>query len=117
MSVSFRTGQVLLTLLGVLCSLIAVSVFFVPDPFEPDAQALIGTFGAGMGVLVIALATVGLGSRQAWPWLVLWALPAFFISHVVLLGTIAPDAGFAMVAAVALFLTRPRREPAGLATA
>ncbi len=117
MSRSFRTGQVLLAVLGLLCTLIAISVFFVPDPFEPDAQALIGTFGTGMGLMVVALATVGLGSRQTWPWLVLWALPAFFASHVALLGTLAPDGVFALIAAGALVLTRPRNAEAGLAAA
>ena len=87
MSRSARVGQAVLVLLGVLCTVIALSVFFVPDPFEPDAQALIGTFGAGMGLLVLVLATAGLASGQRWPWLALWLLPVFFLSHVALIGT------------------------------
>lgn len=108
MSRSARVGQAVLVLLGVLCTLIAISVFFVPDGFEPDAQALVGTFGAGMGLLVLMLATLGLASGQRWPWLALWLLPVFFLSHVALIGTLLPDGVFAVIAAAALVATRPR---------
>ncbi len=107
MSRSARVGQAVLVLFGVLCTVIALSVFFVPDPFEPDAQALIGTFGAGMGLLVLMLATLGLASGQRWPWLALWLLPAFFLSHVALIGTVLPDGVFAVISVVALLATRP----------
>ncbi len=107
MSRSARVGQAVLVLFGVLCTVIALSVFFVPDPFEPDAQALIGTFGAGMGLLVLVLATAGLASGQRWPWLALWLLPVFFLSHVALIGTLLPDGVFTVIAVAALLATRP----------
>jgi hypothetical protein len=108
MSARFTAGRVVLVLLGVLSAVIAISVYAPgDDPFEPDAQALIATFGAAFGVLVVTLATAGLGSRQRWPWLALWTLPAFLVSHIVLLGTWVPDGVLAVLAVAALLATRP----------
>ncbi len=109
MSRSARVGQVVLALLGLLSAVIAVSVYAPMDePFEPDAQATIATFGVAFGVLVIVLATVGLASRQLWAWGALWVLPAFLVSHVFLLGTILPDGVLAALATAALAVTRPQ---------
>jgi hypothetical protein len=109
MSRSARTGQVVLVLLGLLSTVIAVSVYApMDDPFEPDAQAMIATFGAAFGVLVVVLATAGLSSRQRWAWGALWVLPAFLVSHVLLLGTLLPDGVLAAVAVGALTVTCPR---------
>jgi hypothetical protein len=109
MSRSARVGQVVLVLLGVLCAVIAVSVYApMEEPFEPDAQALVATFGVGFGALVVVLATAGLGSRQAWAWGALWVLPVFLASHVLLLGTVLPDGVLMVVAVAALAATRTR---------
>jgi peptidoglycan/LPS O-acetylase OafA/YrhL len=107
MSARFKVGRIVLVLLGVLSAVIAVSVYApVDDPFEPDARALIATFGVAFGVLVVVLATAGLASRQTWPWLALWTLPVFLVSHIVLLGTWVPDGVLAVVAVAALLATR-----------
>ena len=109
MSRSARVGQVVLVLLGLLSTVIAVSVYApMDDPFEPDAQAMIATFGAAFGVLVVVLATAGLSSRQRWAWAGLWVVPTFLVSHVLLLGTQLPDGVLAAVAVAALTVTRPR---------
>ena len=109
MSRSARAGQIVLVLLGLLSAVIAVSVYAPMDePFEPDARALIATFGAAFGVLVVILATAGLASRQRGAWGALWVLPAFLVSHVVLLGTLLPDGPLAAVAVAALAATRPQ---------
>lgn len=109
MSRSARAGQVVLVLLGLLSTVIAVSVYApMDDPFESDAQAMIATFGAAFGALVVVLATVGLSSRQRWAWGALWVVPAFLVSHVVLLGTLLPDGVLAVVAVAALAVTRPQ---------
>lgn len=109
MSRSARAGQVVLVLLGLLSAVIAVSVYAPMDePFEPDAQALIATFGVAFGVLVVVLATTGLASRQLWAWGALWVLPAFLASHVFLLGTLLPDGVLAAFAVAALAFTRPQ---------
>lgn len=109
MSRSARAGQVVLVLLGALSVVIASSVYApMEEPFEPDAQALVASFGVAFGVLVVVLATAGLGSRQAWAWRALWVLPAFLASHVVLLGTLLPDGVLAVVAVAALVATRPQ---------
>ena len=102
-----RAGQVVLALLGLLSIVIAVSVYGAPDPFEPDAQLLIATFGTAFGLTVVALAVAGLNAGQRWAWLTLWVLPAFFVSHVVLLGTLLPDGILALVSVAALMVARP----------
>lgn len=107
MNRSSRAGQVVLALLGLLSIVIALSVYGAPDPFESDAQALIASFGAGFGVMVVMLAVAGLNAGQTWAWLVLWILPVFFISHVVLVGTLLPDGAFAVVSVLSLVATRP----------
>ena len=112
MSIQARAGQVVLTLLGLLCGVIAVSVYFVPDPFDPDSQALIATFGAGFGAFVVILAAVGLSRHPGMAWPALWILPVFFVSHVALLGTWLPDGIFFLVACGALAATAPARTPA-----
>lgn len=109
MSRSARVGQVILVLLGLLSAVFAVSVYApMEEPFEPDAQALIATFGVAFGVLVGVLATAGLASRQSWAWGALWVLPAFLVSHVFLLGTLLPDGVLAALAVAALAVTRPQ---------
>ena len=105
-----RLGQVVLVLLGLLCAVIAVSVHFVPDPFDEDATALISTFGVTMGLLVMVLAIAGLNSGSRWAWAALWVLPVFFASHAGLLGIWVPDAVLLVVAAAALLVARPRVE-------
>lgn len=112
MSRTARLAQSVLVLFGVVCAVVSASVYAQPDPFEPDAQALISTFGVGMGVLVVALAVWGLDGRDPWAWAALWVLPAFFVAHVALLGTWLPDGVFAAVAVAALLVTRPSRVPA-----
>ncbi len=114
MSRSARAGQVTLTLIGILATVIALSVYAPSDdPFEPSAQVLIATFGAGFGLFVVALAVAGLNSGLTWPWLALWVLPAFLISHVALLGTVVPDAILAAIAMAALAASRPTRDVRG----
>lgn len=69
MSRSARAGQVLLVLLGLLCCVVASSVYApVEEPFESDAQGLIATFGVGFGLFVVLLAVAGLNARQRWAW-------------------------------------------------
>lgn len=110
MSRSARIGQVVLVLLGVLSAVIAVSVYApMEDPFEPDAQAMIASFGVAFGLLVVVLGTAGLASRQGWAWGALWVLPAFLASHVFLLGTLLPDGVLTIVAIAALAVTRPQQ--------
>lgn len=110
MSKGTRVCQLVLTVLGVVCTLIAVSVWFVPkdERFDHDANALISTFGAGLGLFVIICANVGLSRGDRSAWLALWVLPAFFASHVVLLGTWVPDGVFLVVSAACLLGCRPR---------
>ena len=109
MSRSGRFGQVVLALLGVVCVLVAVSVWFVPEAerFERDALVLVSTFGAGMGVMAVVLAVLGLTPGERGAWLALWVLPVFFAAHLALLGTWLPDAPFLVLSVAALAATRP----------
>ena len=109
MSATARAGQALLALFGLMCIVFSASVYAAEDPFPSDANALIATWGVGMGVLIIVLATAGLRSGQMWPWLALWVMPAFFAAHVALLGTWIPDGVLLALSVVALAATRPGR--------
>lgn len=82
------------------------------DAFPDDANALIASAGFALGILVIALATVGIDSGERWAWLALWVLPAFFLAHAILLGTWIPDGVLAALSVVALIVSRPRYETA-----
>jgi hypothetical protein len=110
MSVVVRVAQGLLVVLGGLVALITASVYADTGStrFPDDANALVATSGIGLGVLVVVLATAGIASGERWAWLALWVLPAYLIAHVALLGTWVPDAVLAVLAVVALVLTRPR---------
>lgn len=109
MSPLARAGQVILVLFGLINIVFSASVYAPSDdPFPDDANALIATWGVGMGIFVIVLATAGLASRQQWPWLALWVGPAFLVAHVVLLGVWIPDAVLAVIVSAALLATRPR---------
>ena len=79
------------------------------DPFEPDAQVMIATFGVGMAVLTAVLARTALRDGQRWAWAVLWVWPVFFVAHLIGLGTYVPDGVLALVTAAALLAARPRR--------
>lgn len=105
-----RAAQVLMVAFGLLTIVFYSSVYADSsgDAFPDDANALIATGGAALGVLVIALATAGLNSGERWAWLALWVLPVFFVAHATLLGTWVPDGVFAVASAVALVVTRPR---------
>ena len=105
---STRLGQAVLVLFGVLCAVISGSVYAAPDPFPADANALIATFGIAFGALVVVLAALGLSSGHPWAWQALWILPVFFVSHVLLLGTLLPDGAFLLLSVAALALSRPR---------
>lgn len=105
-----RAAQVFMVAVGLLTIVFYSSVYAATggDAFPDDANALIVTGGAALGVLVIALATAGINSGERWAWLALWVLPAFFLAHAVLLGTWIPDGVFAALSVVSLLTTRPR---------
>jgi hypothetical protein len=110
MTTTQRAAQVFMVGFGLLTIVFYSSVYAATgdDAFPDDANALIATGGAALGVLVIALATAGLNSGERWAWLALWVLPVFFVAHAVLLGTWIPDGVFAVIAVAALLTTRPR---------
>lgn len=105
-----RAAQTLMVIFGLLTIVFYASVYAAPgaDAFPSDANALIVTGGAALGVLVIALATAGINSGERWAWLALWVLPTFFVAHAALLGTWLPDGAFAVLSTMALIVTRPR---------
>lgn len=105
-----RAAQVFIVIFGLLTIVFYSSVYAATGDaaFPDDANALIATGGAALGVLVIALATAGINSGERWAWLALWVLPAFFIAHAVLLGTWVPDGVFAVISVAALVVARPR---------
>lgn len=109
-----RAAQVLMGILGLLTIVFYSSVYAATgsDAFPRDANALIATGGAALGILVIALATAGINSGELWAWLALWVLPVFFFAHAVLLGTWLPDGVFTVASIAALILTRPRYDRA-----
>ena len=99
-----------LTAIAVLSGVIAVSVNApMEDQFEHDARVLITSFGLGMALLSVVVALVPFRRGEQWAWLALWVWPAFFVSHVALLGTVLPDGLFAVVTAGALLLAGPSR--------
>lgn len=110
MTATQRAAQALMALFGLLTIVFYSSVYAATgaDAFSDDANALIATGGAALGVLVITLATAGISSGERWAWLALWALPAFFLAHALLLGTWIPDGAFAALSVIALLITRPR---------
>ena len=105
-----RLAQGTMVVFGLLTIVFYSSVYAATgaDAFDDDANALIATGGAALGVLVIALATAGISSGERWAWLALWVLPVFFLGHAVLLGTWIPDGVFAVISVLALIVTRPR---------
>lgn len=84
-----------------------LSIWFVDDPFPYAANVLITTFAAGMTILAVSALVLLFRDGNRVAWFGLWAYPAFFVSHVALLGTFVPDLVFAVVAAGALALTWP----------
>lgn len=110
MTATHRVAQGLMVVCGLLTIVFYSSVYAAagPDAFPDDANALIATAGVALGVLVIALATVGIASGERWAWLALWVLPGFFLAHAVLLGTWIPDGVLAALSVMALIRTMPR---------
>lgn len=110
MTTAQRVAQGLMVIFGLLTIVFYSSVYAATgkDAFDDDANALIATAGVALGVLVIALATVGIDSGERWAWLALWVLPAFFLAHAILLGTWIPDGVLAALSVLALVVTRPR---------
>jgi hypothetical protein len=102
-----RAGQVFLVLFGLITIVFMASVYASDDPFPSDANALIASAGVSLGVVYIALATVGLASRQMWAWATLWIGPALMAAHVALLGIWIPDGVFFVLLILALIATKP----------
>jgi hypothetical protein len=103
-----RVGQILLTVLLVLCALVAISTAFSDDPFPSAAVVLIASFGvlaAAFGLVTVWSVGTSRAARAA-----VWALPVFFIVHVAALGTWIPDALFAVAAAIGALLAQPGRD-------
>jgi hypothetical protein len=112
-----RAAQAALAVFGLLIVVVLASVYAPTDapgeaPFPEDARHLVATAGVALGVLVVALATAGISSGERWAWLALWVLPAFFLSHCLLLGTWLPDGVFLALSVLALVVTRPRYDRA-----
>lgn len=84
-------------LFSLMNALFSVSVFFVEDPFERDAQVLISTFGVGMAVFSL-FHVAGLWRGSKLSWIALWAWPLFFIVQIVGIGHAMPTLVFALVA-------------------
>lgn len=105
-----RAAQGLMVVFGLMMIVFLSSVYADSSAarFPDDANALIATAGVTLGILVIALATAGISSGERWAWAALWVLPAFFLSHCILLGTWIPDGVLAVLSVVALVVTRPR---------
>lgn len=105
-----RVAQGLFVVFGLLTIIFYSSVYAARgnDRFPDDANALIATAGAALGILLISLATAGINSGERWAWLALWVVPAFFLGHAILLGTWVPDGVFAALSVVALIVARPR---------
>lgn len=61
-----RAAQALMVALGLLTIVFYSSVYAATgvDAFPDDANALIATGGAALGVLVVALATAGISSGE-----------------------------------------------------
>ena len=110
------TSLIVLGLVALVTFVIGgLSPWFVDgDPTFPyAAKVLISTFAAGMTVLAIGAMTLVYRDGNRLAWYSLWAYPAFFISHVLMLGTYVPDLVLAVVAAAALALGLARTTPAG----
>lgn len=103
-------AAVVIAVVSVLAGVVSMSVNApMPDPFESDARVLITSFGVGMAVLAAVVALVPFRRGETWAWWVLWVWPAFFVAHVVALGTVVPDAFLAAVTAGALLISPPMR--------
>lgn len=87
-----------------------LSIWFVPDPFPTGALILISSFAGGMTVLAVVVTVTALRSGARWAWLAMWVYPAFFVFHVIGLGTVVPDLILALVSAAALIGLRPGAE-------
>jgi len=105
-----RAAQGLMVVFGLLMIVFLASVWVDTSDtqFPDDAKALIASAGVALGILVIALSVAGINSGERWAWLALWVLPAFFLTHCLLLGTWIPDGVFAALSVAALMVTRPR---------
>jgi hypothetical protein len=68
--------------------------------------ALRGTAVLGMVIFSLGVTLWGLRRGHRWAWWVLWYWPIFFVLHVLAFHTYVPDIPFAILAAVALVLTR-----------
>ena len=105
------TSLVVLGLVALVTLVIGgISVWFNDQPplFPYAAKVLISTFAAGMTVLAIGAMTLTYRDGNRLAWSSLWAYPAFFVAHVIMLGTYVPDLVLAVVAAAALALGWPR---------
>lgn len=98
-------GVVILVLLSLITAVISVSVFFATDePFPRDANVLIATFGVGMAVLAAGIAVGPFRRGERWAIALLAVWPAFFLVHILALGTWLPDGVFLVISLVALAL-------------
>lgn len=84
-----KIGVILLTVLAAISGVISVSVFFSSDePFPKHANVLIASFGVGFAILAAGITLGPFRRGERWATLLLLVWPAFFLIHVLMLGTL-----------------------------
>lgn len=96
-----RHAWILYLPIAAVSILISVSTLFV-DGYERDTDTLIASFGAGMGIMTLALAIGPLRRGERWAALTLAYVPVFFAWHIVALGTWIPDGIFLVLSVLGL---------------
>lgn len=76
-----------------------------------DASVYIATYGAGMGILTVAIAATAFRRAERWAWFAMWVWPVYFIMHGVLRGVWGPAGVFLGVSLLALLLSYRRVFP------
>lgn len=84
-----------------------ISVWFEITAAERDSVVMISTFAIAFTVMAFIITVTGFRRGERWAWLALWVYPAFFVSHVVLLGVVIPDLILAVLLVAALLMARP----------
>ena len=82
-SVLFKTGWILLAIIGVAILVFGLIATAVPTSSVPPYLRAIGVASTGMGMFGLLITTIAYRLRERWAWFALWYYPVFWTAHLV----------------------------------
>ena len=82
-SLLFKTGWILLAIIGVTILVFGLIATTVPTSRDPSSLRAIGVASIGMGLFGLLITAIAYRRRERWAWFALWYYPVFWTAHLI----------------------------------